>query len=161
MIAPLASGRRAQLECGGELGVVGKGKARAREGQTKTRGTIVKRTGRCNARPRHGKLKCGRHKLLAESSAPPEGSDVDKKVDDECFMEGSDLLGPGSTTTKCISLYRCLPHTFIYLLFAARIHCNFLTRIFVGRKRDQPGGCGGHFAMVGRLGHGRSRVNGR
>ena len=37
-------------------------------------------------------------------------------------MEGSDLIGPGSTKAKFISLYPYLLHNFTSMLFAARIH---------------------------------------
>ena len=43
-----------------------------------------------------------------DSSQPPEGSDVDDNVDGECYMDGSDFLGPGSATTKSTSPARYL-----------------------------------------------------
>ena len=43
-----------------------------------------------------------------ESSEPSEGSDVDDSVDGECSMDGSNLLKPGSVTTKSTSPARYL-----------------------------------------------------
>ena len=90
-----------QPECSTDSSTVGKGKGRARDGQTKTCSATVKSTGqKCRARQRPGTSRCGRHKLPEDSSQPPEGSDFGNGVDGECYMDGSDLLGPGAATTK-------------------------------------------------------------
>ena len=132
-ILPPPTSRRGQPECGRDSGAVGKGKGRACESQTKTCNAIVESPGReYNARPRPGTLRCGRHMLPVESSELPEGSDVDDNVDVECYVGASDLLGPGSATTKFTSPARYLTDL---TLLDSRYHKAFrnLWRMTVGK----------------------------